>query len=618
MILILASVVAGLILSSAESIYILFFNGPFWMTPWVFIETWAIYTIIAFPGIVLLNLLLHAIPPLKWKWMKARGQLTLLTAAAWISGFSAMLYLIVKDLRNDATVTDLIVITAVVGLLTNYLIWRLTRDPISIPAKTIMVSVLVTATVISVYFIQDVRYTGLIKERNVSFNAPIPHACLLVIDTARRDHFSCYGYEKQTTPNIDRIASEGLLCQNAFSVTNWTPPGHISIFTGKNPLQHGNDGKPFMPEKLLSITEIMNQRGFFCVAMYNNPIAGRTINLTQGFDLDIGVWGNTWVYPSWMRVYDKFIVHDSGSKATFPMAEATFNWVERKGGHLFLYINVTEPHAEYVKHEPYFSEFSRDIPVDKIPNMQKIDYLSTTHEVVLYDSVLFQDCSAESYRYIQAIYDSELAYLDYHFGKFADSMSQNGILDRTLLVITADHGEFLGEHWTVGHPPLLLNPVLQIPLMIRYPALIPSETVKEYTSNVDVFPTMLNLLECEETIPEDISGLNLMAALPKERPILSAHINDSRGIYSLQNGRYKLVIDTGDYLPQNFPSDTLLFDEEVDAQELVNLYRIQPELRQVLETRLDDWAESIRVTADDNITVSEETMANLKALGYVH
>lgn len=617
--LFLASVVASLILSSVESIYILLSCGPFWMTPLVFLKTWAIYTLFTFPAILLLNTLLHIIPPLKWRWIKDRAKLTLLSTVTWLTGFSALIYLIINDLQTDDSITNLIVIAAIIGFSTTYLIWCLSREPSNISIRSILVCLVLAAVVTSVYFVQDIRYSGLIKERNVSFNARVPHACLLVIDTARRDHFSCYGYEKSTTPNIDKIAAGGILCQNSFSTTYWTPPGHISIFTGKNPLQHGNDGKPFMPDDLLSITEILNQRGFFCVALYNNPIAGRTINLTQGFDVDVGVWGNTWVYPAWMRIYDKFIVRDSGARATFPMAEATFNWVERKGGHLFLYINVTEPHSEYVIHEPYFSQFCRDLNIDRIPNMQKINYLSRTLDLVLYDSTLFHDCSAESYQYIEAMYDSELAYLDHHFGKFAESLSHSGLLDETLLVITSDHGEFLGEYWTIGHPPLLLNPVLQIPLIMRYPGLIPSQTITEFTSHVDVFPTMLNLMGCEETIPEDVSGLNLMAELPThDRPLLSASAKDEEGIYCLLNGRYKLIVNADSYLPQYFPYDTLLFDLEADPGELHNLYDEKHELRQALVTQLDEWSTRIRVKSDNTITVSEETIANLKALGYVH
>ncbi len=283
MILVLfASLLVGAVLSVSEYLFILFSCGPFWMTPWILVETWGVYTAAAFFPLLILNALLTNLPGLKSRFSPPRLRFLLLLSAGWIVAGALLVTLVAKDLRNDDAVRNLVVIISVFGLSTSGFGLFFIKDVRRIVGRGLTFGLVLFVLAVIAYFTQSYRYSNLIKERNIGFNAKIPHLCLLVLDTTRGDRLSCYGYDKPTTPNIDRIAAEGLLCTNAYSAANWTPPGHISIFTGKYPLQHGNDGKPFMPNDLLSITEILNQRGFFCVALYNNPIAGKSINLTPG------------------------------------------------------------------------------------------------------------------------------------------------------------------------------------------------------------------------------------------------------------------------------------------------------------------------------------------------
>ncbi len=335
--------------------------------------------------------------------------------------------------------------------------------------------------------------------------------------------------------------------------------------------------------------------------------------------MDVGVWGNTWVLPAWLRLYQKFIIKDSGSKATFPMASAVFDWVQKRGGHLFLYINVTEPHQEYVPHEPYYSDFSQGLRLDTLANRARLRYLCKTRDLVLFDSTKFSGFTDDDYRYLKSVYDSELAYMDANFGGFSQNLRKSGLLDQTLLVITADHGEFLGEYWTVGHPELLLNPVLRIPLILRYPDLIEPRVRRDLTSNVDIFPTVLNLLGYEETIPPDVEGYDLLQAFPAgNRLVLSANAKNDEGVYSIVDGRYKLIVNADSYLPRYFPYDTLLFDLQSDPEERHNLFSADPDAAARLSTALEEWSARIKVRSKDSITISEETIENLKALGYVH
>ena len=617
--LVFASILAGGVICTIEFLFILLSCGPFWLGPGIFFKTWIIYTLPTLAGLILLNGLITLIPPLSQIFRDKVKRFFLYFILSWVLGTLLLTALVITDLDSGARYWPLILIALLVGLFTTGLLRKIiSRQEMMVKGSVVVILVLALLGN-GVYLISDLYYASIMHKRNASYRGNVPNLSLIVLDTARGDHFSCYGYPYPTTPNIDEIAAEGLLCKRAFSASNWTPPGHISIFTGKYPSQHGNDGKPYMPAELLSLTEILNGEGYFSVALYNNPLAGRNINLTQGFDLDVWIYRHSWVYPAWTRLRDKLIYKDSGSKATFPIALEASRWVNRKGGHLFLYLNLVEPHAGYVIHEPYFTEFTRDLEYSDIPNLAEVQGLCDYVEKVFYDSTKFARYNAASYRYLRAAYDSELAYLDHHFGVYSDGLRKAGLLDSTLLIITADHGEFLGEHFTRGHPDILFNPVLRIPLTFRYPQRIPSSVLEGYTSNVDVFPTALNLMGYSALIPEDVQGIDILDdhQTMSDRKLLCERIKGETGCYSLLADSYKLIINTNKDFLEKFPYDTLLLNLESDPAELQDLHGIQPELCDELAVELNALVSKIRVEAKSEIELSEDAVANLKALGYV-
>jgi arylsulfatase A-like enzyme len=587
--------------------------------PELYVGTWLLYSLISFAGLFILNAVISLIPPLRKFFDSVGRKFFFYASLVWILAIAMLVFLVVNDFYAGKGYWTLTIIAVVLGFLTTLFLLKTISNSKVILSLALWSSAFLIVLSFLVLFGSDLYHTKQLKARSIGFSSTIPHLCLLVLDTARGDHLSCNGYEFNTTPNLDKLAAEGLNCTNAISASNWTPPGHISIFTGKYPPQHGNDGQAYTPEELFLLTEIVNQQGYYCVALYNNPIAGKSINLTQGFDVDIGVWGTSWVYPAWMRLQNKFIFNDNGSRATFPMASEVFEWVNKRGGHLFLYVNVTEPHAPYLIHEPYFSEFSRNVDLKNIPDMSRVEYLRQTLELVIFDSTKFKDCTEDSYNYVRAAYDSEIAYMDAHIGQFADEMRQTGLLDETLLVITADHGEFIGEHWTMGHPELMYNPVLRIPLMIRYPDRIERQVRRDHVSNTDIFPTILNMMNLVAFMPDDVEGIDIFASSGEpERLMLSARCDDEGGCYSLIQGENKLIFNHDDFLPQYFPYDTLLYDIIQDPDELMDLHGDQPGLRDTLMWQLNEWVGRIQVFSQGDIEIDAETKANLKALGYVH
>lgn len=613
----LAATLAGSFLGLVECLYIIIQCGPFWLDVMLFVQTAFIYSAALLPVVVLLDFLLRRTVFGRKVAAEPSQRFLILSAAGWILGSSAQMLLMALDMKHAWT--EFIVFPVCAGIILLLILLRVakhaSRIPILIPAVVLGLFLLT----VGVYEFSNYHFTFEVKRRCDGFKNTIPQICLLVVDTARSDHFSCYGYPQRTTPNLDRIAAEGAQFINTFSAANWTPPGHISIFTGKYPYQHANHGEAYMPEELTSVTEILNQRNYYCIALYNNPIAGKDINLTQGFDRDYGVFSNSWAEPTPFRIWNRIILRDSGSRTTFAAAAKTLEWMQKRNAHLFLYLNITEPHAPYKFHREYFDEFAGSLDLTAVGNLQKTQTLCNQKEMIIYDSSFFAGFNEESFRFLRARYDGELAYADQNFGSFADRMRRNKLLDETLLIVTADHGEFLGEHATVGHPELLFNPVLKIPLIFRYPRLIAPQKRFDYTSNVDIFPSLLTIMGYADQIPSDVSGINLFGEMPPEdRRLLSVNVNKGGSVCALLDGSFKLIINADEYLPKYFPEDTLLFNLVLDPAETVNLFGQEPDIKAGLSERLNRWKEEIYVPPTADTKASEEAIANLKALGYVH
>jgi arylsulfatase A-like enzyme len=593
-----ASVLTGTVLCSIEFVFIVLTNGPFWVDPVIFLKVWFIYCISALAGLCILHFLLTLIPRARQLLCDPVRQYFIYFVLSWFIGGGFLTVLILKDVDYPQHHLIFLLLVLSVSIAVIIIIWKFITEASMITLRSAVLASAFILLANGFYFIIDKRYATAVSARSAGYEGKIPHLCLLVMDTARGDHFSCNGYPFQTTVNMDKIAQEGLLCQHAYSASNWTPPGHISIFTGKYPSQHGNDGAPYMPENLLSLTEVLNQLGYYCMAVYDNPVAGRDVNITQGFDHDYSFFRYSWTYPAPFRLWHRFIQKHTGAKMTFALALRLFEWIQKKGGHLFLYLNIYEPHLPYQIRQPHFSNFTESMNWDEIGNLKQAQKICRVPATTINDTSNFVDFTEASYAYIRAAYDSELAYADHHFGMFSEGMRRRGLLDQTLLVITSDHGEFLGEHCSTGHPELLYNPVLNIPQIFRYPSMIKPTVLEENVSNVDVFPTILGVMGFEDQIPDDVEGTQ-------------------EGCYSLIEGSFKLMVNDYQKLLKKFPFDTLLLNFERDPEELQDLHLEKQEKCDSMTSYLDEWLMEIRVFMVEESEVSPELRDNLRALGYV-
>ncbi len=314
----------------------------------------------------------------------------------------------------------------------------------------------------------------------------LPNIVLVTIDTLRADHLSSYGYHLKTSPRIDQLAAEGARFENVHTVIPLTGPAHSSLFTSRYPQEHGartNGTAVPKHSKWLSLPQIFRHFGYHNAAFVSAwPLID---HLTQ-----MGRWFDT--YDQRMtRKYEVF----SSSRHASDVTPVVLRWLDDNHDKtFFLWVHYFDPHSPYAMHarfaSPEGSGHSGGVPEARNKEM-----------------------SARISRY-----DSEIGYTDYHLGRVLDRIDLLGLRDSTLLVLTSDHGESLGEHGYVGHGRRLYEGILRVPLIMRYPEKIAAgKVVYEQVSLLDIAPTVLDLAGLSridsQPVPTDFAGRSLAGAL---------------------------------------------------------------------------------------------------------
>lgn len=456
-----------------------------------------------------------------------------------------------------------------------------------------------------------------------------PNIILIVMDTARAANFSCYGYPETTTPNIDKIAKEGTLYQYAISPSTWTLPSHVSLFTGLYTSEHGVTGldpaTTHLSQDYMTIAQFLSKCGYQTIGYSNNPWISKLFGLTKGFDffklmlndrmffdedlLEISdtvsklenqngvkkyvelvkiISKNRNRFKNFINAaYYKFSVspirylfRDDGAKET---TKQVIDWINKRGTSkpFFLFINYMECHAEYIPPKKYRPKNINLFDVFKL-NRNPLDYL--------FGKIEMPD---NGYDKLEALYNGEYRYLDSKIGELYKSLKDNKLLDDTVLIITSDHGENLGEHNLLGHTFSAYNTLLHVPLIIRYPPLFPAnEKITSEVQSLDIFETIRSIVDTKTKIitsgkciiPKNISN--------KIRPLFSeypGHIVSQLKKYNRQNdcnfSLSTVQISKYKYIRSSKGVDEL-YDLEADPGEnynIINEYSdVANELKQAL------------------------------------
>lgn len=320
-----------------------------------------------------------------------------------------------------------------------------------------------------------------------------PNIVLISIDTLRADHLSCYGYPLRTSPQMDDLARQGALFQNAYSPIPLTGPAHISLLTSLYPQQHGatiNGMRMSARPRPVTLAQVLRRLGYRTGAFVSAwPLKKGITGLGRGF----GVYNEEFTY------HYKLVNTARDAK---DVTAAAIHWLKKRHKDaFFLWVHYFDPHEPY-NLRPGFENLA---PAEDSEGARA-------------SSAAAPD-GKEDERV--AAYNSEIAYTDHYVGEILQQLADLGVRERTLIVLTADHGESLGENGYWGHGDHLYQPIVRIPLIVSYPGFIrKGSVVRENVGLLDLMPSILDYAGISVPLPlEGKSFRSLLegAAPPPER-----------------------------------------------------------------------------------------------------
>lgn len=416
-------------------------------------------------------------------------------------------------------------------------------------------------------------------------DAKIKNVVILLVDTMRASHLKCYDYFRDTCPNIDKLAAEGVLFENAFSVSPWTLTSVTSLFTGMYPAAHNvQDRADNACDELVMMAEIFKANGYKTVGYSSNISISKKFNVTQGFDEFTYFEREPWFKAHPDRP-------DPGYVPIEGMTPDTLKWLDQAGdAPFFMYFHCTDPHYKYMPPEQY-ALWGQQNPWD--------------------------------------LYDGGIRYADDYLGRIIEHLKKQGKLDETLVIVTADHGEEWADHGGMSHGHTLYNELLHVPLVMRHP-LFGQMRRSEVVRSIDVLPTLIDLCQLKTPQPPALHGRTLVPLLkgladpkPEEQFVLGdlQYPTKMEGTSYEADGWKLIYTKQSKGQPPNVkPKQNAweLYYTRQDPCERINLVQIEPkrlvEMRGKMEKRR---AELDKAKVNCNRPgLDEQTDRELRGLGY--
>jgi arylsulfatase A-like enzyme len=423
-----------------------------------------------------------------------------------------------------------------------------------------------------------------------------PNIVLIVVDTARADHFSSYGYSRNTTPNIDQFARRGVLFENAISASSWTLPSMFSMFTSLLPHQHGAGTNRASEPRTLA--EILRSGGYETAGFNANPYygiipwgVGRGFETyldstgTMGYSLDATRLGRDVIEPyseEWFHRsrFNQFTAHQ--------LNEEVYRWLDRRPDRpFFLFLNYNDAHEPYEVPSPYDHLYGHASPDAK-------------HLLLSSELCRFYLPPAEREGLIAA-YDNSLNYVDSQAGELLRFLERSPEWSNTYVIITSDHGEAFGEHDTYSHGLNLYREVLHVPLIVAGPGIPASVRVTDIARTRQIFSTALEFAGVKEAVLRRTSLARMWSPgyMPRtpDEPTLSEVLDNvtshaPKGMISITTREWQLIYRPGYQRSRlyHWPTDPL---EQQDVAELPEnqalLEHLKESLLSIVERSYRPW-----------------------------
>jgi arylsulfatase A-like enzyme len=420
---------------------------------------------------------------------------------------------------------------------------------------------------------------------------------LYLIDTLRADHLGSYGYPLPTSPNIDALAADAVVFTRTQAQASWTRPATGSILTGLYPYAHGAVSlRDRLRPGAATLAELLRAHGYQTAAFVTN------VNVGGGFGFDRGFDQFTYL-PEDENRPSLHVRSDAVNEVVCP-------WLQAHTEEPFLlYVHVSDPHAPYTPPDQLDERF-RDAGLTSAlaGRSQPVRRLLDKPELI----------TPENLRYLQSLYDGEIAFTDQNFGKLVSQLKQLGLYERTIIVLMADHGEEFYEHGAFEHGYTLYAEQLAVPLLMRVPgSRYGARRVACLARQIDVLPTLLELLGI--AVPPDVQGRSLLPQIDGDcvepESFAQTSLSERTERRAVIANGWKLIDTMG--ARSKGPE---LYELESDPHEQHDLAEQRPLLLGYGRQSIRQWAADVpRPTGAAQgpaPTIGAETMERLRALGY--
>lgn len=415
--------------------------------------------------------------------------------------------------------------------------------------------------------------------------AGAPNVLWIVMDTVRGDHVSSYGYSRKTTPRLDALAQGGVLFENAFSASSWSLPAHASLLTGLLPLHHQSEFEVYRCN-CAGVPELLSNKGYRTAAISANTVVfSAWRGFAKGFSFfkdDFEKLGSLWTRTTYGRMAYYWVFRRLGMR-NIPgrayaedVTDAALQWVALGGQRpFFLMLNYFDAHDPYLPPQPFRGKFSKS----KNPGGVLNSFLGQTP----------QNLPAEMLESEVAAYDGSVSYVDDQIGKLLDGLRELNFLDNTIVVVTSDHGEGLGDHGSYGHGLTLYLSEIRVPMVFWWSNRLPAgKRVPESVSTAAIAATTLELLAMERSVrqvPSLTSNWGGSTPRPAGAPqvIVLSQLARIEFLRDKSKAPFWSLVDSQWHFLQDKSGAVQLYDWKADPKESSNLADL-PENGKIVES----------------------------------
>ncbi len=458
-----------------------------------------------------------------------------------------------------------------------------------------------------------------------------PNIILLVLDCVRFDGLHVFGNPRSVTPNLDRLAENSRRYTQARSAAIWTLPSHASMFTGLHPRQHGvNVDTRWLDQGIPTMAESLSRAGYQTAAFSTNAWVGPDFGLDRGFEHFSALWrivpamGKT-RFTRWEKALRKKVL-ERNDKGARKLNKYVRKWWQKERDPerpFFMFGLYLDAHLPYRPPKGYAERLLQGDALRRARAANQDAWAYMADEVTM---------TPEDFAGLRALYDAEIAYIDEVIGDLFAFLDSVGALDNTLIAITSDHGENIGDHQLMDHQYCVCDSLARVPLIIHYPdGLAPGDDTTP-VQHTDLLPTFLDVAGATPSLP--LSGQSLLttpqSAIANPQSQITQYTAPHRHRFARRHPdfdpaskgydrTYDAITHEGYKLIRSNKGDIWLYNVVDDPNEQVNLAVEQPERVLGLDAALDAWLEAHPPLADIGAApeLDEALQNHLRGLGYL-